>query len=137
MKLNVAIVSAEKSLFSGEAEMVVATADLGEVGILPGHTPMLAGLKPGQVRVLNAESEDIFYVSGGTIEVQPNSVTILADTAERARDLDEAAALEAQREAERVLGEQHDEFDYAKARAELVHAAAQLAAIRKLKERSK
>lgn len=137
MKLNVAIVSAEKSLFSGEADMVVATADLGEVGILPGHTPMLASLKPGQVRVVNAESEDIFYVSGGTVEVQPNSVTILADTAERARDLDEAAALEAQREAERVLGEQHDEFDYAKARAELVHAAAQLAAIRKLKERSK
>jgi len=134
MKLNVAIVSAEKSLFTGEADMIVATAEFGEVGILPGHTPMLATLKPGQVRIKTGDAEEVFYISGGTLEVQPNSVTVLADTAERAGDLDEAAAIEAQREAERVLGEQHDEFDYAKARIELVHAAAQLAAIRKLKE---
>jgi F-type H+-transporting ATPase subunit epsilon len=143
MKLKVSIVSAEKALFSGEAAMVVATAHFGEVGILPGHAPLLASLKPGQVRVVSELQhgypavEEVFYVSGGTIEVQPNSVVILADTAERAADLDAAAAQEAMRQAEQFLSEQHDEFDYAKARAELVHAAAQLAAIAKLRDRSK
>lgn len=143
MKLNVVIVSAEKMLFTGEAAMVVATAEYGEVGILPGHAPLLAHLKAGQVRVIfdlhhgASNEEEVFYVSSGTLEVQPNGVTVLADTAERARDLDEAAAEEAKRRAEHFLAEQHDEFDYAKARAELVHAAAQLAAIRKLKEHSK
>jgi F-type H+-transporting ATPase subunit epsilon len=142
MKLKVSIVSAEKALFSGEAAMVVATAQFGEVGILPGHAPLLASLKPGQVRVISAlhhgypAAEEVFYVSGGTLEVQPNSVTILADTAERAADLDAAAAQEAVRQAEKFLSEQHDEFDYAKARSELVHAAAQLAAIAKLRGRS-
>lgn len=142
MKLKVAIVSAEKALFTGEASMVVATAQFGEVGILPGHTPLLATLKPGQVRVIfdlhhgmPGGEEEVFYVSGGTLEVQPNSVTVLADTAERARDLDAAAAQEAVRQAELFLAQQHDEFDYAKARVELVHAAAQLAAIRKLKDK--
>lgn len=143
MKLKVSIVSAEKALFTGEAEMVVATAQFGEVGILPGHAPLLASLKPGQIRVISQLShgqsvnEEVYYVSGGTLEVQPNSVTILADTAERAADLDAAAAEEAKRQAEQFLSEQHDEFDYAKARSELVHAAAQLAAIAKLRDRSK
>lgn len=140
MKLKVSIVSAEKALFSGEAAMVVATAHYGEVGILPGHAPLLASLKPGQVRVIfnvAAGEEEVFYVSGGTLEVQPNAVTVLADTAERANDLDAAAAQEAKRQAEQFLSEQHDEFDYAKARSELVHAAAQLAAIAKLRDRSK
>lgn len=144
MKLNVVIVSAEKMLFEGEAAMVVATAEYGEVGILPGHAPLLAHLKPGQVRVIfdvrhgePSNEEEVFYVSSGTLEVQPNAVTVLADTAERARDLDEAAAEAAKRHAEQFLAEQHDEFDYAKARAELVHAAAQLAAIAKLRDRSK
>lgn len=143
MKLKVTLVSAEKLLFTGEAVMVVATAQYGEIGILPGHAPLLASLKPGQVRVIfdlahgASANEEVFYVSSGTIEVQPNSVTILADMAERAGDLDEAAAEAAKREAEKFLAGHHDEFDYAKARAELVHAAAQLAAIRKLKEHSK
>ncbi len=140
MKLMVNIVSAEKALFSGEAAMVVATAQYGEVGILPGHAPLLASLRPGQVRVIfntTSGEEEVFYVSGGTLEVQPNAVTVLADTAERAGDLDAAAAEEAKRQAEKFLAEQHDEFDYARARSELVHAAAQLAAIRKLKEHSK
>jgi len=140
MKLNVNIVSAEKALFTGEAAMVVATAEYGEVGILPGHAPLLAHLKAGQVRVIFnvAEAqEEVFYVSSGTLEVQPNAVTVLADTAERATDLDEAAAEKAKHQAEQFLLEQHDEFDYAKARSELVHAAAQLAAIRKLRDRSK
>jgi F-type H+-transporting ATPase subunit epsilon len=140
MKLKVNIVSAEKALFTGEAAMVVATAEYGEVGILPGHAPLLAHLKAGQVRVIFnvAEGEEeVFYVSSGTLEVQPYAVTVLADTAERATDLDEAAAEQAKHEAEQFLAEQHDEFDYAKARSELVHAAAQLAAIRKLRDRSK
>lgn len=140
MKLMVNIVSAEKALFSGEASMVVATAEYGEVGILPGHTPLLARLKAGQVRVifnLEESDEEVFYVSSGTLEVQPNTVTVLADTAERASDLDQAAAEEAKRHAEKFLSEQHNEFDYNKARSELVHAAAQLAAIRKLRDRSK
>lgn len=140
MKLKVNIVSAEKALFTGEAAMVVATAQFGEVGILPGHAPLLASLRPGQVRVIfntASHEEEVFYVSGGTLEVQPNAVTVLADTAERAKDLDAAAAQEAKRQAEQFLAEQHDEFDYAKARSELVHAAAQLAAIAKLRDRSK
>ncbi len=145
MKLNVAIVSAEKQLFIGEAAMIVVTAELGEMGILPGHTPLLASLRPGQVRVIldlhkdveGNDREEVFYISGGSIEVQPNAVTVLADTAERASDLDEAAALEAKRAAEKILHEQHEDFDYAKARIELAHAAAQLQAIQKLREHSK
>ncbi len=143
MKLKVAIVSAEKELYIGEAEMLIATAEFGEIGILPGHTPLLAQLKPGQVRVIldthkdaiGNDKEEVFYISGGSIEVQPNAVTVLADTAERASDLDEAAAQEAMRAAEKTLSEQHEDFDYAKARIELAHAAAQLQAIQKLRER--
>jgi F-type H+-transporting ATPase subunit epsilon len=141
MKLKVSIVSAEKALFTGEAAMVVATAEYGEVGILPGHAPLLASLKAGQIRVIfdlnKPELEEVFYVSSGTLEVQPDRVTVLADTAERAADLDEAAVEASKREAEKFLAEQHDEFDYAKARIEIVHAAAQLAAIAKLRERTK
>jgi F-type H+-transporting ATPase subunit epsilon len=142
MRLKVAIVSAEKELYVGEADMLIATAEFGEIGILPGHTPLLAKLKPGQVRVivdphkdaLGNDKEDVFYISGGSIEVQPDTVTVLADTAERAGDLDEAAALEAKRAAEKLLSEQHEDFDYAKARIELARAAAQLQAIQKLRE---
>lgn len=142
MKLNVAIVSAEKMLYSGEASMVIATLVNGEVGILPQHAPLLAALKPGQIRVIQgghagsgAESEEVFYVSGGTIEVQPNGVTVLADTAERADNLDESKAIESIHAAEKLLSETHEDFDYARARAELAHAAAQIAAIRKLKKK--
>lgn len=145
MNLKVAIVSAEKELYQGEAKMVVATADLGEVGILPRHTPMLTRLKPGQVRILldetklepGASHEEVFYISGGTMEVQPDSVTVLADTAERAKDLDLAAVEEAKRDAEKVLSEQSSAFEYAQARATLAETMAQLQAIQKLRKGSK
>ncbi|MFA6036560.1 MAG: F0F1 ATP synthase subunit epsilon [Legionellales bacterium] len=134
--IQVDIVSAEKALFSGKAESIVATAIEGEVGILPNHAPLLAELKPGEVRVnLGNDKIEIFYISGGMLEVQPDSVTILADTAERAKDLDEAKALQAQQRAEQILQEKHTDFDYAKARSELAMAAAQLRAIQKLRDR--
>lgn len=134
--IQVDIVSAEKALFSGKAESVVATAVEGEVGILPHHAPMLAELKPGEVRLNLGEGKiEIFYISGGMLEVQPDCVTILADTAERAKDLDEAQALKAQHSAEQLLQEKHTDFDYAKARAELAMAAAQLRAIQKLRDK--
>jgi F-type H+-transporting ATPase subunit epsilon len=134
--IQVDIVSAEKALFSGKAESVVATAVEGEVGILPHHAPMLAELKPGEVRLNLGEGKiEIFYISGGMLEVQPDCVTILADTAERAKDLDEAQALKAQQSAEQILQEKHTDFDYAKARAELAMAAAQLRAIQKLRDK--
>jgi len=137
-KIQVNIVSAENELFSGQAESLVATADFGEVGILPNHAPLLAELKPGQVRVnLDKDTQEIFYISGGMLEVQPECATVLADTALRAHDLDEAAAIKAKQSAEDLLQDTQAEFDYAKARAELANAAAQLAAIQKLRERHK
>ncbi len=134
--IQVDIVSAEKALFSGKAESVVATAVFGEVGILPKHAPMLAELKPGEIRLnLGGGKTEIFYISGGMLEVQPDGVTVLADTALRAKDIDEAQALKAQQRAEQVLHEKHTDFDYAKARAELAMAAAQLRAIQKLRDK--
>ncbi len=134
--IQVDIVSAEKALFSGRAESLVATAIYGEVGILPNHAPLLAELKPGEVRVkINENTTEIFYISGGMLEVQPDSVTVLADTAERAKDLDEAQALKAKQRAEQILHEKHTDFDYAKARAEIAMAAAQLRAIQKLRDK--
>ncbi len=134
--IKVDIVSAEKALFSGEAQSVVATAVGGEMGILPNHAPLLAELKPGEVRLtISADKTEIFYISGGMLEVQPDCVTILADTALRAKDIDEAAAQKAQQRAEQILQEKHTDFDYAKARAELAMAAAQLRAIQKLRDR--
>lgn len=134
--IQVDIVSAEKALFSGRAESLVATAIYGEVGILPNHAPLLAELKPGEVRVkIDDTKTEIFYISGGMLEVQPDSVTVLADTAERAKDLDEAEALKAKQNAERILHEKHTDFDYAKARAEIAMAAAQLRAIQKLRDK--
>lgn len=138
MTLHVDIVSAEKQIFSGTAEMVSATGELGELGILPRHSQMLTRLRPGQVRVklLHGE-EQVFYVSGGLLEVQPHVVTVLADTAERAADLDEAAALEAKRRAEDTMRNKVDEISYARAQAELVEAMAQLQAIEKLRRMRK
>lgn len=138
MTLHVDIVSAEKQIFSGTAEMVSATGELGELGILPRHSQMLTRLRPGQVRVklLHGE-EQVFYVSGGLLEVQPHVVTVLADTAERATDLDEAAALEAKRRAEDTMRNKVDEISYARAQAELVEAMAQLQAIEKLRRMRK
>jgi F-type H+-transporting ATPase subunit epsilon len=138
MTLHVDIVSAEKSIFSGTAEMVFAPAIMGEVGILPRHAPLLTRLKPGEVRVkLPGGEEEFFYVSGGILEIQPHVVTVLADTASRAHDLDEAAALEAKQRAEEALKNQKGEIDYARAQAELAEAVAQLSALKRLKKKGR
>ena len=135
MTIHVDIVSAEGEIHSGVAAMVYAPAEMGEVGISPLHSPMITRLAPGDVRVESeAGAMEHYYVSGGMLEVQPHVVTILADTAIRARDLDEAAALEAKRRAEDALAGQTAEFEYAKAQAELAEAIAQLRAIEKLRK---
>jgi F-type H+-transporting ATPase subunit epsilon len=136
LTMHVDIVSAEKEIFSGLAEMLVATLVNGEVGILPRHTPLLARMKPGEVRVKTPTEELSFYVSGGLLEVQPHVVTVLADTALRAKDIDEAAALKAKERAEEALRNRQIDIDYAKAQAELAEAIAQLRAIQKLRERA-
>jgi len=132
--IQVDIVSAEGEIFSGEASMVFAPARMGEVGIAPRHAPLLTGLKPGGVRVQPAEGgeELFFYVSGGMLEVQPNRVIVLADTAMRAKDLDEAAALEARKRAEEMLQGRDSAMEIAKAQAELSMAMAQLQLMEKL-----
>ncbi|MES9944916.1 MAG: F0F1 ATP synthase subunit epsilon [gamma proteobacterium symbiont of Ctena orbiculata] len=136
MTIHVDIVSAEGEIFSGLAEMVYAPAIMGEVGIAPRHTPLVTQLKPGEVRVDTGNSKEMqhFYVSGGILEVQPHVVTVLADTAIRAADLDEAAAQEAKRRAEDAMANRTSEFEYAKAQAELVEAAAQLRAIERIRK---
>lgn len=136
MTIHVDIVSAEEQIFSGPAEMVYAPAVMGEVGIAPRHTPLISPLKPGEVRLdVGSGKQEFFFISGGILEVQPNVVTVLSDTAIRADDLDEAAALEAKKRAEAALADQKTDIDIAKARAEIAAAAAQIAAIQKLKIR--
>lgn len=128
------IVSAEQEIFSGVVEMVVATGELGEVGITPGHAPLLTVLKPGEIRVtLQGGRQEIYYVSGGMLEVQPYYVTVLADEAERAEELDEAAALTAKARAEEAITNKAD-VDYSAAAAELARAVAQIRAIRKARK---
>jgi F-type H+-transporting ATPase subunit epsilon len=135
--IQVEIVSAEHQIYSGEAEMVFAPAELGEVGIAPGHAPLVTKMGPGEVRVKDTEGkESAFYVSGGILEVQPKVVTILSDTAQRAEDLDEAAVLKAKEEAEQAFHEKTDAIDYAKARAYLAETAAQLQTIQRLRKRA-
>lgn len=130
------IVSAEESIYSGPVEFLVAPAQMGEVGIYPHHTPMLTRIKSGMVRIkAQLKEEELVYVSGGMLEVQPDIVTILADTAVRSHDLDEAKALEAKRAAEEAMKNRESELDYAKAQAELMEAMAQLAAIDRLRKR--
>lgn len=134
--LYVDIVSAEGSIFSGLAEKVFVPAVMGEMGILPRHSPLLTRFNAGEVRVkLPEEDEDTFFVSGGIIEVQPHVVTLLADTAVRARDLDEAAALEVKQHAEKILAEKKAGFNYALAEAQLAQAVAQLQTIHRLRKR--
>jgi len=131
------IVSAEKSIFSGLVKMVVATGSLGDLGIAPGHAPLLTALIPGPVRLIRESGEEeIFYVSGGFLEVQRNVVTLLTDTAVQAGDVDEAAAQQALEAAERAMAEQSAELDYGAAAARLSEAAAQLRALRQLKNRA-
>jgi F-type H+-transporting ATPase subunit epsilon len=136
MTLHVDIVSAEKSLYSGIAEVVIAPGQRGELGIYPRHTPLLTTLKAGSVRIKvpNQAEEELIYVSGGILEVQPNTVTILSDSAIRGADLDEAKALEAKRAAEEAMKDKAASLDYAQAQAELAQAVAQLAAIKKLRK---
>jgi F-type H+-transporting ATPase subunit epsilon len=138
MTIHVDVVSAEESIYSGEAYMIAATTEVGEVGIYPRHTQLLARLKPGELRIRETEDGEPqrVFVSGGILEVQPHVVTVLADTAIRAKDLDEAEALEAKRRAEDSLANSKADFDYAKAQAELVEAAARLQMIQKLRRSS-
>ncbi len=138
MSIHLDIVSAEKEIFSGLVQSVVATGSLGELGVMLGHTPLLTGLKPGEVRLvkLNGDTE-IIYISGGFIEVQPNIVTILADAAERADELSEAAAQEAKKIAQSKISARASEVEYSKALAELAQATAQLRAISKLRSKVK
>jgi F-type H+-transporting ATPase subunit epsilon len=132
------IVSAEQEIFSDQVEMVVATGTIGELGILPGHTPLLSGVKPGPVRlILEGGEEEVFFASGGYIEVQPTSITILADTAIRADDIDEAAALDAQKKAEQELQDQKSDVDFARVSSDLQEQAAMLRTIRKHREQRK
>ncbi len=130
------IVSAEEKIFSGQVTMVVAVGSLGQLGILPGHAPLLTGLKPGPVTLrLEDESEEVYFASGGFIEVQPGHVTILADTALRADDIDEAAAAEAEAEAKRAMEEQAGDLDYSMATAMLADATARQRTLDELRKR--
>ena len=137
MTLHVDIVSAEKEIYSGTAEMVFAPLSTGEVGVLPRHAPLIARMKPGEVRVRSGSEELHFYVSGGVLEVQPHVVTVLADTAIRAKDMDEAAAVAAKQRAEEALKDRKADIDYAQAQADLAQAIAQLQFIRKLRDKTK
>jgi F-type H+-transporting ATPase subunit epsilon len=137
MTMHCDIVSAEKSIFSGRVEMVVAAGSLGDLGIGPGHAPLITSLIPGPVRVVkDGGEEEVFYVSGGFLEVTRNVVTLLTDTALRADDVDEAAAEAAMQEAERAMQDASAELDYGTAAAQLAEAAAQLRALRQLKNRA-
>jgi len=132
--LHCDIVSAEKSIFSGSVEMIVATGVLGDLGIVPGHAALLTQLIPGPVKLtMEGGAEEIFYVSGGFLEVQPGVTTLLADTAERAEDLDEAAAAKAIEDAEQEIADRQADFDYGSAAARIAEASAQLRALRQHK----
>ena len=133
--MYVEIVSAEAGIFSGRARMLFAPAVMGEVGVLPHHTPLLTKIKPGEVRVINEEGEEeYFYVSGGMLEILPQGVTVLADTALRAHDIDEAAALATKERAEKALADRKDDVDYATLEGELLQAIAQIQTIKKIKK---
>jgi len=134
VSMQVDIVSAEGEIFSGKAEMLFAQAADGEVGIMPHHTQFLSSLKPGTVRVVSGDEEDHFYISGGIIEIQPSVVTVLADTAIRANDLDEAEATAAKQRAEEAMDNAKTETDIARAQVELAEAVAQIQAISKLRD---
>ncbi len=136
MTIHLDVVSAEESIFSGLAEFVAAPAAMGEVGIYPRHAPMITTIKPGalRVKVPDQVDETLIFISGGILEVQPGIITVLADTAIRGRDLDEASAMESKRLAEEAMRNKSSEMDYAKAQAELIEAVAQLQAIQRLRK---
>ena len=136
MTMHVNIVSAENEIYSGTVTEVYAPAEMGEVGIMARHTQMLSTLKPGVVRVVPLEGEEqSFYVSGGILEVQPHVVTILSDTALRAADIDESAAMKAKARAEAAMKDKASDMDYAKAKSELIEAVAQIEALKKLRKK--
>ncbi len=134
--VHIDVVSAEESIFSGEAEFVVAPAGAGEVGIYPNHAPMITTIKPGALRIKQTADKDetVIYISGGMLEVQPGVITVLADTAIRGQDLDEAKAIAAKEAAEEALKNRSSEINYAAAQAELAEAVAQIQAIQKLRK---
>jgi F-type H+-transporting ATPase subunit epsilon len=135
MTVHVDVVSAEKSIFSGVAEFVALPGESGELGILPGHMPLITRIKPGTVRIkLPYDKEELIFVAGGLLEVQPGLVTVLADTAIRGADIDQAKALEAKQRAEEALANRTGELEYARAQAELREAIAQLAVIERLRK---
>jgi F-type H+-transporting ATPase subunit epsilon len=134
--IHVDIVSAEGQIFAGDANMVFVPASEGEIGIAPRHAPLLTTLRPGAVRVhIDGQDEQVFYVGGGALEIQPKQVTVLADTAARARDLDEAAANEAKRNAEDVIAGRKNQIELAEAHAELARALAQLRTIQRIRKK--
>jgi F-type H+-transporting ATPase subunit epsilon len=135
--IHVDVVSAEASIFSGEAKFVALPGEAGELGILPRHTPLITRIKPGAVRIQRADSdeEEFVFVAGGILEVQPGSVTVLADTAIRGHDLDEAKAVEARKRAELAMKDAKTDIDFAKAQGEFAAMAAQIAAIAKLRKK--
>ncbi|HEY3431428.1 MAG TPA: F0F1 ATP synthase subunit epsilon [Rhodocyclaceae bacterium] len=136
MTIHVDVVSAEESIFSGLVEFVSLPGEAGELGILPGHMPLMTRIKPGAVRLKlpQQDAEELIFVAGGLLEVQPELVTVLADTAIRGKDLDEAKAAEAKQKAEEAMVNKGSEMDYARAQAELAEAVAQLAAIQRLRK---
>ena len=137
MTIHVDVVSAEEAIFSGLAEFVALPGEAGELGILPGHMPLMTRIRPGAVRIKlpNSDTEELIFVAGGLLEVQPGLVTVLADTAIRGKDLDEAKALEAKQKAEEAMKNASSDLDLAKATSEFAMMAAQLAAIQKLRKR--
>jgi len=136
MTIHCDIVSAEKEIFSGRVTMISVTGSIGELGIMPGHAPLLTGIRPGPVQLrLESGAEEVFFASGGFLEVQPGVVTILADTAARAEDLDEAAAVEAREAAERALSGQAADFDFSMAASQLADAMAQQRTLEELRKR--
>ncbi|MGD8379823.1 MAG: F0F1 ATP synthase subunit epsilon [Gammaproteobacteria bacterium] len=137
MTLHVDIVSAESEIYSGTAEMVFVPAQEGEVGITPRHSPLLTQMVPGEVRVRSGDEEQLFYVSGGVLEIQPHVVTVLADTAMRARDIDEAEALAAKQRAEEIISQRHADVDITRAQAELMEAIARLRTLEKMRKKVK
>ncbi len=134
MTIDVRVVSAEGSIYEGVATMVVAPGEMGELGILPRHAPLLTGLRPGELRIINGENTEYLFVDGGMLEIQPDVVTVLADSAERATDIDEAKALAAKQAAEARLAGNLDQMDYAAAQGELLAQIARLKAVQRLRE---
>ena len=138
LSVHVDVVSAEEQIFSGLAEFVVLPGEVGELGIFPGHMPLMTRIRPGAVRLKlqGQDREELIFVAGGILEVQPGLVTVLADTAIRGHDLDEAKALDAKKKAEEAMVDRGSEMDYARAQAELAEAVAQLAAIQRMRHKS-